>query len=460
MASTGKARCTTLSREGVLSENLLSTSNTRRRPASHHGVSTVVATRTVLAESSSSPTTSRWNFADPTIADQTRDRHRTRGVDPRASTPRPPHAEGKGTHRCGLGSADHGHPRPKGPLDRRPKTRWSRGPPLEAAPGLGGARATADSSSVVAPMSPPAWPARRMERTANVLPAVVVPAEASTATMLRSSRLSAPRQDRGSSTGTEVPARHADCPATRPPRIDHGVRPGVATETSRVPLQTMPPRLRPRLGRDGSEDPPTARRRSGADSGRKRPSSGNTPLERRHSCRRSTPGKRWTLRPDTRPRRALARGGARKHLLDYDTVMERNHGRQAIPCHPALSVSPPTVPALPRVEALPRRTRARYRMCHQLFMSTTPCVATRRRPISCTPPESGVQATCERAWPRRRAHPATTELVGVSEASPPGTCKGWKSVPCRLASTRSGVSRPSPRKLRGNARPRRGRRRR
>lgn len=80
-----------------------------------------------------------------------------------------------GTHRCGLGSADHGHPRSTGPLDRRPRTRWSGGPPVEVTPRLGGARATTDSTSVVAPMSPPAWPARRMERTANVLPAVVRP---------------------------------------------------------------------------------------------------------------------------------------------------------------------------------------------------------------------------------------------------------------------------------------------
>lgn len=88
MASTGGARCTTLSREGVLSDNLLRTSNARHGPASHRGVSTAVTTWAGLAESSSSPATSRRSCADPTIADQTRDRCRTRGVGPRASTPR------------------------------------------------------------------------------------------------------------------------------------------------------------------------------------------------------------------------------------------------------------------------------------------------------------------------------------------------------------------------------------
>lgn len=248
--------------------------------------------------------------------------------------------------------------------------------------------------------------------------------------------------------------------ATRPPRIHHSGRPGVATETARVPLQTMPPRLRPRLDRDGSEDPPTARRRPAADSGRKRPSSGNTPLERCHSCRRSTPGERWTLRPDTSPRRALARGGARKHLPDYHTVMERNHGRQAILCHP--------------------RCRCLHQQC-PLFRASKRFRGEREPGIECA-----TSSSCQRHVASRRddgrspvhrpraayRRPASEPGRNVAptlpprsssecpRASPPGTCKGSKSVPCRLASTRSGVSHPSPRKLRGNARHRRGRQRR
>lgn len=355
MASTGGARCITLSREGVLSENLLRTRSARRRLASHRGVSTAVTTRAGLAETSSSPATSRRSCADRTISDQTRDRYRTRGVGPRASTPRS--SARRGPRNTSMET------RLRGPWS--PTAYGTPGPTSEDAV----VRRSADRSGPSARRSS-SDSRQHLGRRADVATDVTSPTLEALGKRPPRSLASPPKRARPRCVGARAPphhgktavrrpaprcqSRHADCPGDQATERRPRGRLRVATETARVPLQTMPPCLRPRPGRDRSEDPPTARLRPGADSGRKRPSSGNTHLERRHSCRRSTPGRRWTLRPVTSPRRALARGGARRRLPDYDTEMERNHGRYAIPCRLAPSMSPPTVPALPRVEALPR----------------------------------------------------------------------------------------------------------
>jgi hypothetical protein len=64
------------------------------------------------------------------------------------------------------------------------------------------------------------------------------------------------------------------------------------------------------------------------------------------------------------------------------------------------------------------RTRAIDRMCHQLFVSTTCCATTRRRPISHPPPESGTRATCKRGI-AVVSHRGATGLSRSSWAFPP-----------------------------------------
>ena len=122
--------------------------------------------------------------------------------------------------------------------------------------------------SAASPVLPPTGPTRRVSQRRDATRRPHAPTEVSAATAHRSSRSNTPQRDCSSWAATEVSTLATSlAPATRPPSNDHGCYPSVATEITRVPLQTVPPNLRSPPNRLGSEDPMSARSQPAAGLG-------------------------------------------------------------------------------------------------------------------------------------------------------------------------------------------------